>query len=292
MRTACITLTFGLLFTVLSHAQLRLTGAGDTLSVDTSGFPSEMQATYTLMTEKCSRCHTIERIVVAVQSGVLPLTKQRFGADTAGALVGRMFGKPDANITRSEARRIAKLLSFLVKAQTEPATVAQEPPLEQKPAVALQEPLQEQNPSAASQGRSREQNPSIATAVPPVEAEPVVTSGQEPTRNADSQRVASLRRLAEAGDRDGQVALGWLYSSGDEVPRDKGEAVKWYRRAAEQGDLRAQLALGWLYYAGDGVKRDLHEAARWYEKAAAQGSNTARKKLMEIRIMEQDELLR
>jgi hypothetical protein len=262
MRTVCIVLTFGLLCTALSHAQLRVIGAGDTLSVDTTGFPSEMRATYDLMVQKCSRCHTIERVIVAVQSGVLPLSKQKFSADTTRSLVGRMFLKPDANITRGEARKIAELLGFLLKAQSEPAAVEQEQPPPKLPAV-IQEP--------------------------PPEPGPVVASGQESPRNAESPRVASIRQAAEAGDRDGQVALGWLYSSGDEVTPDKGEAVKWYKRAAEQGDLRAQLALGWLYYAGDGVKRDLREAARWYEKAAAQGSDTARKKLADIRMMVEQE---
>lgn len=304
MRTACITLVFGLLITTLSHARLRISGAGDTLSVDTTGFPAEMQATYALMTQKCSRCHTIERIITAVESGVLPLSKQRFGADTTETLVGRMFVKPDANITRGEARRIAELLSFLLRTRSE--EVAQEPPPpEQKPVVVPPEPAPEPKPTIAMPAPTPEAKPEIplhesppapptaVTSPPSVEAAPVVTSGHVAPRNVESQRVASLRQLAEAGDRDGQVALGWLYSSGDEVPRDKGEAARWYRLAAEQGDIRAQLALGWLYYAGDGVKRDLREAAHWYEKAAAQGNGTARKKFMAIRIMlEQEKVLR
>lgn len=281
MKTVCIAL-FGLFLAAPSHAQLKVTGAGDTLGVDTTGFPSEIRATYDLMTQKCSRCHTIERVIAAVQSGVLPLSKQRFSADTTASLVGRMFAKPDANITRGEARRIAELLSFLLKVQSEPAAVAQEqPPPEQKPTAVAQEPLPEQKP----QEPPPEQKTAVEAPEPSPEPMPVVVSDQGVSPRNESLRVASIRQAAEAGERDGQVALGWLYSSGDELPRDKGEAVKWYRRAAEQCDLRAQLALGWLYYVGDGVKRDLREAAYWYKKAAAQGSDRAKRKLADIRMM-------
>ncbi len=44
------------------------------------------------------------------------------------------------------------------------------------------------------------------------------------------------RPLAKQGDADAQYNLVIMYSSGEGVPQDYAEAVRWYRKAAEQGD--------------------------------------------------------
>ena len=55
------------------------------------------------------------------------------------------------------------------------------------------------------------------------------------------------------------------------VPRDAGEAVRWYRMAAAQGNFEAQFNLAVKYKTGDGVPEDAAEAAIWYRAAAEQG---------------------
>ena len=57
------------------------------------------------------------------------------------------------------------------------------------------------------------------------------------------REVAKTLKAAEQGDPDAQNYLGWMYSHGSGVRRNKVEAVKWYRRAAEQGDSEAKRAL-------------------------------------------------
>ncbi len=52
------------------------------------------------------------------------------------------------------------------------------------------------------------------------------------------------RPLAEQGDAGAQNILGLMYATGEGVPQDNNEAVRWYRLAAEQGDDRAQYILG------------------------------------------------
>ncbi|HUB52524.1 MAG TPA: SEL1-like repeat protein, partial [Terracidiphilus sp.] len=47
--------------------------------------------------------------------------------------------------------------------------------------------------------------------------------------------VAQLQARAKAGDAAAQLDLGKAYESGNGVPKNDGEAVKWYRLAAEQG---------------------------------------------------------
>lgn len=80
-----------------------------------------------------------------------------------------------------------------------------------------------------------------------------------------------IKALAEHGDAAAQYKLGDMYLRGEGVPKDYGEAEKWYRQAAEQGNADAQHNLATMYRKGDGVLQDYAEAIRWYRKAAEQG---------------------
>ena len=67
-----------------------------------------------------------------------------------------------------------------------------------------------------------------------------------------------------------------MYATGEGVPQDDGEAVKWFRLAADQGDVSAQFNLGVMYGAGEGVPQDDGEAVKWYRLAADQGERLGR----------------
>lgn len=121
-----------------------------------------------------------------------------------------------------------------------------------------------------------------------------------------SDAAKKFRALAEEGNVDAQYQLGVLYSAGQGVPTNEGEAVGWFKRAAEAGNADAQWALafrffsqglptdvdagihwvkkaagqgvpiaqtelGNVYFEGRGLAKDHAEAARWYQKAAEQG---------------------
>jgi hypothetical protein len=77
-----------------------------------------MQAAYNLMMQKCNQCHSIERIIVAVQSEVCPLSKTAFTKQTTRAVVTRMFLKENSNITRGDALTIVEFLNFLLDQKT------------------------------------------------------------------------------------------------------------------------------------------------------------------------------
>ncbi|KAG0198793.1 hypothetical protein BGX28_007799 [Mortierella sp. GBA30] len=53
------------------------------------------------------------------------------------------------------------------------------------------------------------------------------------------------------------------------------EALKWYRKAAEQGNRDGEYKLGIMYYYGHGVLEDHQEGERWIRKAADQGCTVA-----------------
>jgi TPR repeat protein len=88
-----------------------------------------------------------------------------------------------------------------------------------------------------------------------------------------------VRLLADKGDVIAQRKLGMAYDSGQGVPRDLGEAAKWYAKAAEQGDGIAQNNLGSLFQNGEGVPKDLEKAVYWYRKASDQKNAQAQNNL-------------
>lgn len=85
----------------------------------------------------------------------------------------------------------------------------------------------------------------------------------------------ALERAAQQGDAVAQYALGRMYHSGEGVPQDYAEALRWFNLSAEQGQAEAQYALGLMHDLGKGVPRDHAEAVRWFRLAAEQGQAVA-----------------
>lgn len=82
---------------------------------------------------------------------------------------------------------------------------------------------------------------------------------------------------AERGDVNAQFNLGKAFSTGDGVPIDKVQAVKWYRLAAERGHPAAQYSLGFAYLQGDGVSIGKAVGLTWIHRAAENGLPEAKK---------------
>ena len=89
------------------------------------------------------------------------------------------------------------------------------------------------------------------------------------------ESLEHVRARVVAGDPDAQFNLGYQYNTGQGVPQDYAEAVRWYRLAADQGVARAQTNLGVMYDNGDGVPQDDAEAVRLWRLAADQGHASA-----------------
>jgi TPR repeat protein len=81
----------------------------------------------------------------------------------------------------------------------------------------------------------------------------------------------TLRKKAEGGDVDAQVALAKALWFGSGVPQNRKEAIVWYTAAAEQGNASAQLWMGGLYLSGEEVAKDTKEAVRLIRLSAESG---------------------
>jgi TPR repeat protein len=85
-----------------------------------------------------------------------------------------------------------------------------------------------------------------------------------------SERIQSLMNSATHGDPVAQCRLGRIYDDGLWLPKNPGEAVKWFRKAADQGLAEAEYLIGRAYAFGDGVQRDEAASIGWYLKAVEQ----------------------
>jgi hypothetical protein len=119
-------------------------------------------------------------------------------------------------------------------------------------------------------------SPGLAsTSQPPVK--PVSTSA--PAAPATPPTIGSLegmRKLAEQGDPAAQFSMGARYATGEDVPQDYAEAVRWFSMAAEQGHVVSQATLGAYYWAGRGVPQDLVKAYFWSVLAQAGGDEASK----------------
>jgi hypothetical protein len=98
------------------------------------------------------------------------------------------------------------------------------------------------------------------------------TDGKEVER--DLKLASELyEAAAEQGDENAAYALGAAYERGNEaVPRDLGQAIRWYRVAAEKGLTIAQHNLACCYAHPDSPLKDMPTALMWFHKAAEGGS--------------------
>ena len=88
--------------------------------------------------------------------------------------------------------------------------------------------------------------------------------------------IERATRLAEEGDVDAALSLGYMYLYGqDGVESDYQKSFHFYELAAAQNNVIALNNLGSLYFNGIGTNRDYKKAAELFLKAAQNGSDDA-----------------
>lgn len=96
------------------------------------------------------------------------------------------------------------------------------------------------------------------------------TQEEKPTTLEDTVK------MAERGDLQAQLALGYAYLYGEDgISKDYEKSFHYYSKAALQNDPTGLNNLGSLYYGGIGVKRDVKKAAVLFKKAAELGNINA-----------------
>jgi uncharacterized membrane protein len=111
LLTALITLAIA----AAAEARIKVKGRGAAMNFDMASLPAQYQATFDMMTKKCSKCHTMERTVVAVQTGRAPITGQIFDRQAIKAYGIKMLRKPNSDMSKQEIRDVVVLLNFIME---------------------------------------------------------------------------------------------------------------------------------------------------------------------------------
>jgi putative methionine-R-sulfoxide reductase with GAF domain len=120
--------------------------------------------------------------------------------------------------------------------------------------------------------------PRLKGAVDPHKVQSVPPRAQATAKPAgdSASDFEGMRKLAEQGDPAAQFALGAHYVTGEDVPQDYPQAVRWFSLAADHGHVTAQSTLGAYYGVGRGIPQDYSKAYFWSILAQAGGDEASK----------------
>lgn len=103
-----------LVTTLTAEARVKVTGRGAKMNFSTDGIPEMYKPSILLMQEKCIKCHTMERTVIAIQTGRAPITGQPFNKQAVKAYGIKMLRKPNSDMDKKQIREIVLVLNFFL----------------------------------------------------------------------------------------------------------------------------------------------------------------------------------
>ncbi len=98
----------------IAEARVKITGRGARMNFSAEGIPDNFKASFDLMQEKCIKCHTMERTVIAVQTGRAPITGQPFNKQAVKAYGIKMLRKPNSDMNKKQIRDIVVFMNYLL----------------------------------------------------------------------------------------------------------------------------------------------------------------------------------
>jgi enhanced entry protein EnhC len=94
----------------------------------------------------------------------------------------------------------------------------------------------------------------------------------ESDKHSDPEKMKQAKDiyagLADKGDQNAQLKLGFMLDKGLGVTAEPLAAERWYIASAEQGNALGQYLLGQFYQVGQLGSPDYNLAKKWYERAA------------------------
>lgn len=102
----------------IAEARVKVSGRGAKMNFSAESIPEAYKPSFDLMQAKCVKCHTMERTVIAVQTGRAPITGQPFNKQAVKAYGIKMLRKPNSDMNKKEIRDVVVLLNFLLDENT------------------------------------------------------------------------------------------------------------------------------------------------------------------------------
>ena len=110
LLTALITLAVA----AAADARVKTKGRGAAMTYDATTIAPQYQPSFELLTTKCVKCHTMERTVVAIQTGRAPITGQIFDRQAIKAYGIKMLRKPNSDMSKQDIREVVILLNYIL----------------------------------------------------------------------------------------------------------------------------------------------------------------------------------
>ena len=104
----------GLVLYSIAEARIKVAGRGTKMNFSAADIPEIYKHAFDLMQVKCVKCHTMERTVIAVQTGRAPITGQPFDKQAVKAYGIKMLRKPEADMNKKEIRDVVVLLNYFL----------------------------------------------------------------------------------------------------------------------------------------------------------------------------------
>lgn len=96
-------------------AHVRVVGKGDKMTFDSSSFPPQFKANWEVMKIKCIKCHTMERTVISLTTGIAPISAQPFDRNATKAYGIKMMRKPDSDMNKQEIKQCVDLMNWILE---------------------------------------------------------------------------------------------------------------------------------------------------------------------------------
>ncbi|MFA7403084.1 MAG: hypothetical protein WC007_03765 [Pelobacteraceae bacterium] len=113
-RSVILAVLITLSVSLVAEARVKVTGRGARMNFSADSIPAMYKPSFDLMLVKCVKCHTMERTVIAVQTGRAPITGQPFNKQAVKAYGIKMLRKPSSDMNKKEIRDVVVLLNFLL----------------------------------------------------------------------------------------------------------------------------------------------------------------------------------
>lgn len=105
------------LMTSQAFASLKFTGSGSDRQINTESFPPQMKANYELMSYNCTKCHSLERLVVSYKTGIAPISNQPFELKHLQRDINSMVRKSNSRkfpLSQEESQSIFAVLKYML----------------------------------------------------------------------------------------------------------------------------------------------------------------------------------
>jgi TPR repeat protein len=84
------------------------------------------------------------------------------------------------------------------------------------------------------------------------------------------------------------IEMAKNYYWGRSVERNYPKAFQLFLKSAKAGNAESSRYLGLIYLSGNGVPKDLKESIKWFERASSLGDDMATKHLKKLKILSND----